>query len=217
MGLRTQQMRTIKLMNMHLCTGEDCENNVWPRIEPATKIPEGLAHFEVGSAHKHPNDYCHFYIDDYRFERIWQRPEAYLDTFAKYKGLISPDFSTYSDMPYPMQLWNVYRSRALTYWWQQLGFDVIPVIMSSGRDTRDIFNEGLPRHSVLSASSVGMKRNKRNAAAFAEAMEHACATLEPTALVMYGSRIDFDSHGADVHWYKNDSTERLHQDRGVKA
>jgi len=31
---------------------------------------------------------------------------------AKYDCVLTPDFSTYTDMPTPMKLWNIYRSRA---------------------------------------------------------------------------------------------------------
>lgn len=209
MGLRTQQLRTIKLMNMHICSGEDCDRNVWPRLEPTFTIPNGLTTFEVASSWKHTDEFCHFFIDDYRFERLWDRPESYLDILSRYSGLIAPDFSTYIDMPLPMQIWNVYRSRALAYCWQQQGFDVIPNIQFSDENSYEWVFEGLPKHSVLATSSVGVYRNSIYRKEFKRGMEEACRRLEPIGLVMYGSKVDFDANGADVYWYKNDNHERL--------
>lgn len=209
MGLRTQQLRTIKLMNMHICSGEDCDRNMWPTLEPSYTIPNGLSTFEVASSWKHPDDFCHFFIDDYRFERIWERPENYLNVLGRYDGLIAPDFSTYTDMPVPMQMWNVYRSRALAHWWQQQGLDVIPNIMFSDEASYDWVFDGLPKYSVLATSSVGVYRNPEWRNAFKRGMEEACRRLEPAALVMYGTKVEFDANDAEVHWYKNDNTNRV--------
>lgn len=35
---------------------------------------------------------CHFFIDDYQFERLWQRPGAYLDVLRPYQCVLTPDF-----------------------------------------------------------------------------------------------------------------------------
>lgn len=209
MGLRTQQLRTIKLMNMHICSGDDCDGNMWPTLLPAYTIPKGLTTFEVASSERHQNDFCHFFIDDYRFQRLWERPEDYLNVLRRYAGVLMPDFSTYTDMPYPMQLWNVYRSRALAHWWQFMGIDVIPIIQFSDEDSYGWVFEGLPMESVLAASSVGVYRNPEWRKAFVRGIEEAVRRLRPTALVMYGSKVDFDAMGADVHWYRNDNTQRV--------
>lgn len=201
-------MRTIIHMNMHLVSSEDCTDNMWPTLEPTYSIPEGLSTFEVASSWKHGNDFCHFFIDDYRFERVWERPENYLEVISRYAGVIAPDFSTYTDMPVPMQMWNVYRSRALAHWWQLNGIDVIPNITFSDAASYDWIFEGLPKYSVLATSSVGVYRNPEWRKAFINGIEDACRRLEPAGLIMYGTKVDFDANGAEVHWYKNDNTQR---------
>ena len=57
--------------------------------------------------------WIHFYEDDVAFERIWNTPNKYLPIIKKFKGVITPDFSVYRDMPLVMQQWNIYRSRAI--------------------------------------------------------------------------------------------------------
>lgn len=215
--MRTQQMRTMKLMNMHICNGWDCEDNMWPHIEPVHEIPKGLATFEVASSYRHPDDYVHFFIDDYRFERIWAQPENYLHILRRYDGAIGPDFSTYTDMPRPMQMWNVYRSRALTSWWQRQGISVIPLIQFSDPSSYGWIFEGLPKHSVLATSSVGVYKNPEYRRGLAEGMELACRLLEPTDLVWYGHVVDFDANGARIHPYKNDNDERMKAARERKV
>ena len=209
MGLRTQQMRTLRLVNMQICNGYDCEDNVWPRIRPCYTIPEDMVHFEIANSYKSRDKFAHFFIDDYRFERLWERPENYIECLSRYAGLIAPDFSTYTDMPKPMQMWNVYRSRALTYYWQNQGLEVIPLIQFSDESSYEWIFEGLPKHSVLATSSVGVYRNKAYRREFAKGMEAACMALEPTDLVWYGFVVDCDVRGARIHNFKNDNDERM--------
>ena len=40
----------------------------------------------------------HFFVDDYRFSGIYDSPERTLDKYSQYDFLLTPDFSTYSDM-----------------------------------------------------------------------------------------------------------------------
>ncbi len=53
------------------------------------------------------------------FERIWTTPNKYLPIIKKFRGVITPDFSVYRDMPLVMQQWNIYRSRAIGHWLQE--------------------------------------------------------------------------------------------------
>ena len=41
------------------------------------------------------------------------RNRKYLNILSKYGGVITPDYSLYRDMPLSMQIWNIFRSRAL--------------------------------------------------------------------------------------------------------
>lgn len=70
--------------------------------------------------------WVHFYIHDYMFERIWNNPKQYLNRLKKFDGVITPDFSLYRDMPLVMQMWNTYRGRSIGFWLQANGIPVIP-------------------------------------------------------------------------------------------
>lgn len=213
MALRTQQMRTMKMMNMHVCNGWDCVDNMWPYLKPCHTIPNGLTHFEVASSWSHPDDFVHFHIDDYRFERLWSHPESYVDILKRYSGAIAPDFSTYTDMPRPMQMWNVYRSRALAHFWQTQGIEVVPLIQLSGEDSFGWIFDGLPKHSVLATSSVGVYKAREHRELFAKGMELACKILEPKDLIWYGHVVDIDTNGARIHAYENSNDIRFKANR----
>ena len=70
----------------------------------------------------------HFYIDDYRFERLWNDPHKYIDRLKLFDCMLTPDFSLYMDMPKAMQIWNIYRSRLIGQIAQDEGIKVIPTL-----------------------------------------------------------------------------------------
>ena len=45
------------------------------------------------------NSFVHFFLDDYKFEVIWNDPEPRLEKLSQYRGVLSPQFSTYYTMP----------------------------------------------------------------------------------------------------------------------
>ena len=53
----------------------------------------------------------HFFLYDYKFEKIWERPDDYVEKLSAYKGTLSPDFSMYLEMNRTIQLYNTFRNR----------------------------------------------------------------------------------------------------------
>lgn len=68
----------------------------------------------------------HFFVDDYRFNGIYDRPERTLSRYSQYAFLLSPDYSTYSDMSMWRQLENVAKNRWVGAYWQSMGVDRYP-------------------------------------------------------------------------------------------
>ena len=50
----------------------------------------------------------HFFIDDYQFNRLWNAPDRYIEMLSGFTHVMSPDFSTYTDFPKAMQIYNHY-------------------------------------------------------------------------------------------------------------
>ncbi len=53
----------------------------------------------------------HFFIDDYRFEGIYQNPERSLKMLSQYAFVLTPDYSTYADMDMWRQFESIVHSR----------------------------------------------------------------------------------------------------------
>ena len=114
-----------------------------PCIKPENCNPQKLIPFSKAVGGKDYDGFVHFYEDDASFERLWNKPRKYLAVLKKYKGIISPDFSIYRDMPLAMQQWNTYRNRAIGCWLQDNG---IPTIANVRWGTNGLFRFVVPVH-----------------------------------------------------------------------
>ena len=57
------------------------------------------------------NQIVHFFLDDYKFEVMWKDPEPRIERLQKYRGVLSPQFSLYTEMPLAVKVYNIFRSR----------------------------------------------------------------------------------------------------------
>lgn len=187
----------------------DCIGGVWPAVEPCNVIPKRLTTYYAKTASDNSDAFCHFFIDDYRYGRIWNHPERYLPVIQKYSGAIMPNFSTYHIMPLPMQYWNLYRNRALAYYWQQNGVDVIPLLQVGDPRTYDYAFEGLPVGGVYAVANNGMMKDAENRQFFYEGLLIGVQAVKPDVLVCYGTEVDLSALPCEVIWYKNDNTSRV--------
>lgn len=181
----------------------------FPVIEPSNWIPNRLIAFSKAIACKEHDQWIHFYEDDYLFERVWRNPERYLDLFKRYNGVILPDFSLYRDMPFVMQLWNIYRSRAIGCWLQRNGIKVIVNIRYGDRRTYKVCCEGVPTHSTIAIGTHGTLKNRIDRDVFLAGLKVILDTLKPTAIVIYGSAPSYirdccHASGTQVYHFESD-------------
>lgn len=53
----------------------------------------------------------HFFLDDYKFEVLWNNPEPRIKKLAQYRAVLTPQYSLYTEMPMTLQLYNTFRNR----------------------------------------------------------------------------------------------------------
>ena len=159
----------------------------FPRIYPVYEVPNKLIAFSKSISCKDYNQWVHFYEDDYLFERIWRNPKKYLKLLKKYNGVILPDFSLYRDMPFVMQLWNIYRSRAIGCWLQSNGIKVIPNIRFGDKRTYRCTCDGISKRCVISVGTYGTLKGKQDRKVFSKGLDVIIRILQPIAIVVYGS------------------------------
>lgn len=162
----------------------------FPRIFPVYEIPNRLIAFSKAVSCKDYDQWVHFFEDDYLFERIWRRPKKYLELLKKYNGVILPDFSVYRDMPFVMQLWNIYRSRAIGCWLQSNGIKVIANIRFGDKRTYQCVCDGIDKHCAIALGSYGTLKNKEDRRIFVAGLDAIMKILQPTIVVVYGCTPD---------------------------
>ena len=74
------------------------------------------------------NKGVHFFIDDYRFEVLYNHPEKVLGKLRKYRFVLTPDYSLYSDMDPWRQIESIGKTRWVGAYWQKNGLTVVPTI-----------------------------------------------------------------------------------------
>lgn len=133
-----------------------------------------------------PVDAVHFFLDDYRFEVVWSKPERGLSRPRAVGAALTPDFSLWRDMPRVMQLWQTYRSRWCGAWMLTHGVQVIPTISWSTPDTYDFAFAGITPGSVVAVSTVGTWRNPEARALFTAGYAAMAERLRPSTVLVHG-------------------------------
>lgn len=128
----------------------------------------------------------HFYLDDYQFARLWNRPDDYISLLSEFGAVCTPDFSQYTDMPVAMRIYNHYRKHWLGAYWQSKGIHVIPTICWSTPDSFNYCFDGEPTNSIISLSSVGTQKSESDKDAFACGCREALKRLNPSEVLWYG-------------------------------
>ena len=144
--------------------------------------------FNYARSCKHPEDKgLHFFVDDYQFVRLWTNPDAYLDMLARFRCVCTPDFSTYTDFPLAVQIYNHYRKHWLGAYWQQHGITVIPTISWSDKASFDWCFDGEPQGAAVAVSSVGTQLAKDTRRLFLLGYNEMLTRLQPKRIYFYGT------------------------------
>ena len=95
----------------------------------------------------------HFFLYDYKFERVWKAPEKCIDKLRRYKAMLSPDFSMYREMNPVIQLYNTFRNRWCGAYFAEKGIKVIPTVSWGDENTFDFCFSGIPKGSTVAVST----------------------------------------------------------------
>lgn len=208
-----ERERTNKAYNLDLAAQTEMTEDFWqmPVIHKETHIPDELIGFNYAKTSANKRAGVHFYVDDYQFERVWNYPDKYIDVLAGYDCILSPDFSLYMDMPMPMKIWNIYRSRQIGAYYQQSGLVVIPTLSWAEQETFCFCFQGIEKESVVSVSTVGVKNSEQAMDIWKAGMDEAIRQLEPSMVLEYGGDIGYDYGSVPVKRYSNQVTENWHK------
>lgn len=131
-----------------------------------------------------------FYEHDEKFERFWRNPKQYLDKLKKFKGVITPDFSLYRNMPLVMQMWNTYRGRALAFWLQDNGIEIIPNVRFNDERTYEFCFDGIEKNKTVAVGTHGCLKSREDKKIFKAGLCELVKRLAPQTIIVYGSAPD---------------------------
>ena len=191
-----------------------------PCIASETSLPERMIPFSKAISSTDYDQWVHFYEDDASFERIWNNPEKYLPILRKFKGVISPDFSLYRDMPLVMQQWNTYRGRAIGHWFQENGIPVIANVRWGDERTYGLSCTGIAKGGCIAVGSHGCIKLIREREYFAAGLAYAVKTLEPKIIIVYGTAPDSvfgEYRRAGISVLQFDSSYAVSHEKAVSA
>ena len=170
------------LRNEYRCTGE--WNIPMVEYQPIVNDVKLIACSDTKSREEH-NRECgvHFFVDDYRFEHIYNYPQRSLRKLSQYKFLLTPDYSLYADMPRWLQMGNVAKNRWCGAYWQAHGLTVYPTVSWGLAPTYDFCFDGVEKNAVVAVGMIGCKRNKLT---FMRGYDAMLERLEPQVVICFG-------------------------------
>lgn len=157
-------------------------------------IPRGFTPFT--KRHKAPTEHeaLSFFEFDTKFAECLIAPELFVGTALSFDVFVPTDNSLYRDQPLATQIGNIYRSRAIGFYYQKHGANVYPLIRWGDERTYTdkVFPEsvafaGAPKNSVVVVSTYGCIRGQDNKRHFQAGLESMVDVLAPTLVLVHGS------------------------------
>ena len=106
--------------------------------------------------------------------------------YRQFTCVMSPDFSTYTDFPKAIQIYNHYRKHWAGAYLQENGVNVIPTISWSTPDSFEWCFDGEPVGGTVAVSSVGAANSKEKKELFMAGYNAMIGRLHPEAILFYG-------------------------------
>lgn len=193
--------RKSQLDNLHLKKFVNfADGYEMPTLKACNIIPTSLVSFNAALTAKDHNQCVHFFIDDYQFERIWNLPDRYVECLRQFQCVIAPDFSQYTDMPYPQRMWNNYRGKFIGAWLQSQGVTVIPNVTWSLPDSYEYCFDGIPQQSVIAINSTGAARYGLTRLLWLKGYREALSRLRPLAVIRYGTMLPGEDTSVSIYF-----------------
>ena len=160
-----------------------------PQLEPT--LFDGDCQFigfnYAASCKNRADKVVHFFLDDYQFNRLWNNIDRYVGMLGQFRYVLSPDFSTYTDFPKAIQIYNHYRKHWVGAYLQEAGIQVIPTISWSTPDSYGWCFDGEPEGGTVAVSSVGCMNSREKRQLFLSGYNAMVERLHPESIIFYGS------------------------------
>ena len=195
-------------LNSVLCTGIDfTSKNQFPIVKPNTgEIPEVLC--SVHRLRKKPDsllrNICgHFFTSDSNFESYWNYPFRNIRFLQQLGAVLSTDYSIYSNMLFMQKMWNSYRNKLMSAFYQRNNINLIPAPSWGDIENIDMYMEGWPKGSLIAINSTGIGRDKRCRHIWLEGYYAMLEILKPIHIIRYGAFIEGERKEISTYYPNN--------------
>lgn len=204
----TENFQALGPLNSALCMGINfTSKNQFPIVDPYSgDIPEILCsvHRLRKKQESLLRDTCvHFFTPDSKFESYWNYPFRYLRFLQRFKYVISTDFSLYTNMVLMQKLWNSYRNKLLSAFYQRNGINLIPAPSWGDLINIDLYMEGWPKDSLIAINSTGIGFDRRCRYIWLEGYHAMLDILKPVHIIRYGAYIEGERKELSTYYPNN--------------
>lgn len=168
---------------------------------------------------KTPKTAVGFFVDDYKFDSLngiyyalsTKNEKLLAELKKRFSGcryVIAPDYSTYSDMPLFLQIWNIARSRIIFIWLLlECGVTAIPMAGWGSEETLEFCFDGIEKGSSVAISLKGAMNNAKTTLLAKKAIARLIRQVSPKDIIVYavcsdemldGFFQDIDTNGAEI-------------------
>lgn len=130
----------------------------------------------------------HFFIDDFRFETVWNEPSRGVQSVTK--GWIwastSPNFSMYADWPHVLNMMQVYRTRLISRLWQDAGALVIPAVAWSDPASHHYCFAGLSSNQIIAINCYAYPKSDQEREYYLLGYHVMCDRITPRHIIFFG-------------------------------
>lgn len=171
-----------------------------------------------GDKGKHSERIVHFFLYDYNFEKVWTKPNLYVDSLSKYKGILTPDFSMYLEMPYALQIYNTFRNRWCGAYFANKGLKVIPTVNWADEKSFDFCFKGIKKGSTVAVSTYMFHEHGNHAdqkEIFMKGYNKMMEEIEPSKIICYSE--PFDEMKGDIVYIDYDLNSWKYLDSSQKS
>ncbi|NMP37835.1 MAG: DUF4417 domain-containing protein [Clostridiales bacterium] len=138
----------------------------------------------------HLDRMVHFFLYDYKFEKVWKNPDTDIEKLKRYKAVLSPDFSMYREMNPTIQLYNTFRNRWCGAYFASKGIRVIPTVSWGDENTFDYCFSGIPKGSTVAVSTYMVSAHNNHADQkdfFLKGYNEMLKAIEPERIICYNN------------------------------
>ena len=171
-----------------------------------------------GDKGEHSERIVHFFLYDYNFEKVWTKPNLYVDSLSKYKGILTPDFSMYLEMPYALQIYNTFRNRWCGAYFANKGLKVIPTVNWADEKSFDFCFKGIKKGSTIAVSTYMFHEHGNHAdqkEIFMKGYNKMMEEIEPSKIICYSE--PFDEMKGDIVYIDYDLSSWKYLDSNQKS